>query len=62
MLRTTHCPLSGANCAVESVECLSRGPQGTPFESPAVLFDYARRKVSENTVDRVAIATALAGA
>jgi len=45
-----------------SVECLSRGPRGTPFESPAVLFDYARRKVAECDVDRVAVATALASA
>ena len=52
--------VSGATCTVASVECLSRGPQGTPFESPAVLFDYARRKALENTVDRAAIATALA--
>ena len=52
----------GASCTVASVECLSRGPRGTPFESPAVLFDYARRKVAECDVDRVAVATALAGA
>jgi len=50
----------GNNCAVASVECLTRGPQGTPFESPGVLFDYARRKVAESTVDRMAVATALA--
>ncbi len=49
-----------SGCAVASVECLSRGPRGTPFESPAVLFDYARRKVAECDVDRVAVATALA--
>lgn len=54
--------VGGAACAVASVECLSRGPRGTPFESPGVLFDYARRKVAESAVDRVAVATALAGA
>ena len=51
----------GASCAVASVECLSRGPRGTPFESPTVLFEYARRKTAECDVDRVAVATALAG-
>lgn len=54
--------ICGSSCAVASVECLSRGPRGTPFESPAVLFDYARRKVAECDVDRVAVATMLAGA
>ena len=54
--------ICGSTCAVASVECLSRGPRGTPFESPAVLFDYARRKVAECDVDRVAVTTALAGA
>jgi len=54
--------ICGSSCAVASVECLSRGPRGTPFESPGVLFDYARRKVAECDVDRVAVATALAGA
>ena len=54
--------ICGASCAVAGVECLSRGPRGTPFESPAVLFDYARRKAVECDVDRVAIATALASA
>ena len=54
--------ICGSRCTVASVECLSRGPRGTPFESPGVLFDYARRKVAECDVDRVAVATALAGA
>jgi len=50
----------GSSRIVASVECLSRGPRGTPFESPTVLFDYARRKLAECDVDRVAVATALA--
>ena len=52
--------IRGSSCTVAGVECLSRGPRGTPFESPGVLFDYARRMVAECDVDRVAVATALA--
>jgi EAL domain-containing protein (putative c-di-GMP-specific phosphodiesterase class I) len=40
-------------------ECLSRGPRGTNFEQPAVLFDYVRLKRQEIVVDRACIATAL---
>jgi len=40
-------------------ECLSRGPQGTNFESPGVLFDYVRLKRQEIVVDRACIAAAL---
>jgi EAL domain-containing protein (putative c-di-GMP-specific phosphodiesterase class I) len=40
-------------------ECLSRGPTGTNFESPGVLFDYVRLKRQEIVVDRACIATAL---
>jgi EAL domain-containing protein (putative c-di-GMP-specific phosphodiesterase class I) len=47
-------------CDVVGVECLTRGPQGTPFESPVVLFDYVRRKKAESVVDKRAIAVALA--
>jgi EAL domain-containing protein (putative c-di-GMP-specific phosphodiesterase class I) len=40
-------------------ECLSRGPRGTNFESPGVLFDYVRLKRQEIVVDRACIAVAL---
>ena len=44
------------------LECLSRGPKGTNFESAAVLFEYVRRKREESLVDRACIAAALRGA
>jgi EAL domain-containing protein (putative c-di-GMP-specific phosphodiesterase class I) len=47
-------------CKVASIECLTRGPIGTPFESPLVLFEYARLKKAEAVVDRHAVGTALA--
>ena len=43
-------------------ECLSRGPQGTNFESAKVLFDYVRLKREETLVDRACISAALAHA
>ena len=45
-----------------ALECLIRGPRGTNFERPLVLFEYARRKGAEAAVDRACIATALADA
>jgi EAL domain-containing protein (putative c-di-GMP-specific phosphodiesterase class I) len=38
-----------------AVECLTRGPRGTLFESPNVLFDYVRRKRAEVLVEREVI-------
>lgn len=49
-------------CTVHAVECLTRGPAGTPFHPPSVLFEYARLKHAENRLDRHAIATGLANA
>ena len=43
-------------------EALSRGPRGTTMEVPNVMFEYARRKGRETDVDRLCVATALAGA
>jgi EAL domain-containing protein (putative c-di-GMP-specific phosphodiesterase class I) len=40
-------------------ECLTRGPRGTNFESPGVLFDYVRLKRQEIVIDRACIAAAL---
>ena len=48
--------------AIEAVECLSRGPKGTNFESAAVLFEYVRLKREESLVDRACIAAAFRGA
>jgi EAL domain-containing protein (putative c-di-GMP-specific phosphodiesterase class I) len=45
--------------AVHFVECLARGPKGTNIESAGVLFDYARRKGRETSLDRVCIENAL---
>jgi EAL domain-containing protein (putative c-di-GMP-specific phosphodiesterase class I) len=41
------------------VECLSRGPKGSLFERPDVLFDYVRRKKAELIVDRKVVELAL---
>jgi EAL domain-containing protein (putative c-di-GMP-specific phosphodiesterase class I) len=35
-----------------AVECLTRGPKGTLFEMPNVLFDYVRRKRAEVPIER----------
>jgi EAL domain-containing protein (putative c-di-GMP-specific phosphodiesterase class I) len=43
-------------------ESLSRGPRGTTMERPSVMFEYARRKGAEMEIDRLCIATAIAGA
>jgi EAL domain-containing protein (putative c-di-GMP-specific phosphodiesterase class I) len=44
--------------SLHSVECLSRGPEGTNFASAGVLFDYVRLKREESSVDRACIAAA----
>jgi EAL domain-containing protein (putative c-di-GMP-specific phosphodiesterase class I)/CheY-like chemotaxis protein len=41
------------------VECLSRGPAGTPFRRPDAMFAYARHKRAEHILDRHAILVAL---
>lgn len=51
--------LDEQGASLHSVECLSRGPKGTNFESANVLFDYARLKRQESVIDRVCVATAL---
>ena len=35
---------AGETITMFGLECLSRGPKGTNFESAAVLFEYVRRK------------------
>lgn len=53
---------AGETITMFGLECLSRGPKGTNFESAAVLFEYVRRKREESLVDRACIAAALRGA
>jgi EAL domain-containing protein (putative c-di-GMP-specific phosphodiesterase class I) len=54
--------VNGGPLVVEGVECLSRGPRGTNFESADVLFEYVRLKREESLVDRACIAAAFRGA
>ncbi|HEX8411719.1 MAG TPA: EAL domain-containing protein [Thermoanaerobaculia bacterium] len=54
--------VNGGAPVIEGVECLSRGPKGTNFESAAVLFEYVRLKREESLVDRACIAAAFRGA
>ena len=56
--------LRANNGSVEThgVECLSRGPLGSNFESADVLFEYVRLKREESLVDRACISVALQGA
>lgn len=44
---------------LHGVECLTRGPNGTHFESAEVMFDYVRRKGDEARIDRSCILLAL---
>ena len=39
--------VSNGHTQIRGVECLSRGPKGTNFESAQVLFDYVRLKREE---------------
>jgi len=52
----------GTDLQIEGMECLSRGPLGTNFESAEVLFEYVRLKREESLVDRACIAAAFRGA
>lgn len=52
--------LSDGHVSVHGVECLSRGPRGTNFESAKVLFDYVRLKREESLVDRACVTAAFA--
>jgi EAL domain-containing protein (putative c-di-GMP-specific phosphodiesterase class I) len=51
--------VSNGHTRIRGVECLSRGPKGTNFESAKVLFDYVRLKREESLVDRACITAAL---
>jgi EAL domain-containing protein (putative c-di-GMP-specific phosphodiesterase class I)/CheY-like chemotaxis protein len=54
--------LDGATHSVAGVECLSRGPAGTPFHRADALFAYARYKRAEHLVDQHCISVALQAA
>lgn len=54
--------VNGATSSIEGMECLSRGPKGTNFESAEVLFEYVRLKREESLVDRACLAAAFRGA
>ena len=41
------------------LEALIRGPRGTSAENPSILFEYARKKSRESTVDRACVETIL---
>lgn len=45
-----------------AVEALARGPAGSSFERPDVLFEYARRRGEEGRLDLICISQALASA
>jgi len=51
--------LAGNGCPVPSLECLTRGPAGTHFESPDALFGAARRDGLIPHLDRACISAAL---
>ena len=48
--------------ALQSYECLTRGPVGTNLESAEILFEYVRQKKAEQQIDRVCVETALEAA
>lgn len=52
--------LTNGHVVVHGVECLSRGPRATNFESAKVLFDYVRLKREESLVDRACVTAAFA--
>jgi len=64
-IRPVYQPVVRANSGsvqTHGLECLSRGPIGSNFESADVLFDYVRLKREESLVDRACISVALQGA
>ena len=54
--------ISGNIGEVTGVECLTRGPAGTPFEDADALFAYARHKRAESLIDRRCISRAFEAA
>jgi EAL domain-containing protein (putative c-di-GMP-specific phosphodiesterase class I)/CheY-like chemotaxis protein len=54
--------LDGNARKLAGVECLSRGPRGTPFHRADAIFSYARHKKVEHIVDQHCISVALEAA
>jgi EAL domain-containing protein (putative c-di-GMP-specific phosphodiesterase class I)/ActR/RegA family two-component response regulator len=54
--------LDGNEHKLVAVECLTRGPVGSPFQRPDALFAYARGKRAEHILDQHCIAAALEAA
>ncbi len=52
--------VQGAQKRPHYFEALVRGPAGSTAESPLILFEYARRKGQEATVDRACVRAVLA--
>jgi EAL domain-containing protein (putative c-di-GMP-specific phosphodiesterase class I) len=47
--------LRGTRVFTHYFEALIRGPRGTSAETPAILFEYARKKSKESAVDRACV-------
>jgi EAL domain-containing protein (putative c-di-GMP-specific phosphodiesterase class I) len=54
--------IEGDQLKLYMLEALARGPRGSSLERPDVMFEYARRKGEEATIDLICIAEALAAA
>jgi EAL domain-containing protein (putative c-di-GMP-specific phosphodiesterase class I)/CheY-like chemotaxis protein len=54
--------LDGNTHKLAGVECLSRGPRGTPFQRADAVFSYARYKRAEHILDKHCISVALEAA
>jgi len=52
----------GSRVKPHYLEALIRGPHGTTAESPAILFEYARKKNRESDVDRACVGAILGAA
>ena len=62
-LATVFQPILAVDAAAPRLfgcECLSRGPAGSSLAAPDLLFDYVRRKRSEDLVDRAVLRQCLA--
>lgn len=61
-IRSVYQPIiSLADASVFGYEALTRGPAGTPFESPNALFDFAEKEGLLYALDRLAREKAIAG-
>ncbi|MFD2671689.1 GGDEF domain-containing protein [Marinicrinis sediminis] len=61
-IQSVYQPIVSLTNGVEfGYEALTRGPKGSPFESPLKLFDYAERQGCLHMLDRLARETAILG-